>query len=85
MLKEFKKKLFRNFTFYLKKVLTVNVMTVGAHKAGPNKDHVPIDGIVKAGRSTINESSFTSEPLPLTKLPRVFCSGYMLLLFFFII
>ena len=38
MFKEFKKKLFRNFTFYLKKVLKVkvNVVFVGVHKAGPD-------------------------------------------------
>ncbi|XP_059313725.1 copper-transporting ATPase PAA1, chloroplastic [Lycium ferocissimum] len=32
-------------------------------------DRVPADGIVRAGRSTIDESSFTGEPLPVTKLP----------------
>ncbi|KAK9163166.1 hypothetical protein Syun_004068 [Stephania yunnanensis] len=32
-------------------------------------DRVPADGIVIAGRSTIDESSFTGEPLPVTKLP----------------
>ncbi|CAL9061477.1 unnamed protein product [Musa banksii] len=32
-------------------------------------DRVPADGIVKAGRSSIDESSFTGEPLPVTKLP----------------
>ncbi|KAF9623757.1 hypothetical protein IFM89_005264 [Coptis chinensis] len=31
-------------------------------------DRVPADGIVKAGRSTVDESSFTGEPLPVTKL-----------------
>ncbi|CAH2077017.1 unnamed protein product [Thlaspi arvense] len=30
-------------------------------------DRVPADGIVKSGRSTIDESSFTGEPLPVTK------------------
>ncbi|KAH7518586.1 hypothetical protein FEM48_Zijuj09G0187100 [Ziziphus jujuba var. spinosa] len=32
-------------------------------------DRVPVDGIVRAGRSTVDESSFTGEPLPATKLP----------------
>lgn len=32
-------------------------------------DRVPADGIVKAGRSTVDESSFTGEPYPVTKLP----------------
>ncbi|CAK7356983.1 unnamed protein product [Dovyalis caffra] len=32
-------------------------------------DRVPADGTVIAGRSTIDESSFTGEPLPVTKLP----------------
>lgn len=35
------------------------------------QDRVPADGIVRAGRSTIDESSFTGEPLPVTKLPGV--------------
>ncbi|XP_057976559.1 copper-transporting ATPase PAA1, chloroplastic isoform X3 [Malania oleifera] len=35
----------------------------------PKLDRVPADGIVRAGRSTVNESSFTGEPLPVTKLP----------------
>ncbi|KAK1313856.1 hypothetical protein QJS10_CPA06g02030 [Acorus calamus] len=34
-------------------------------------DRVPADGIVKAGRSAVDESSFTGEPLPVTKLPGV--------------
>lgn len=32
-------------------------------------DRIPADGIVRAGRSTVDESSFTGEPLPVTKLP----------------
>ncbi|CAH9118656.1 unnamed protein product [Cuscuta europaea] len=31
-------------------------------------DRIPADGIVRAGRSTVDESSFTGEPLPVTKL-----------------
>ena len=45
------------------------------------QDHVPIDGIVRAGRSTIDESSFTSEPLPLTKLPGVLLWLYAIAIF----
>ncbi|CAL5213638.1 unnamed protein product [Lathyrus oleraceus] len=30
-------------------------------------DRIPADGIVRAGRSTVDESSFTGEPLPVTK------------------
>nr|XP_029147653.1 copper-transporting ATPase PAA1, chloroplastic isoform X2 [Arachis hypogaea] len=32
-------------------------------------DRIPADGIVRSGRSTVDESSFTGEPLPVTKLP----------------
>ncbi|KAJ1402247.1 P-type ATPase [Sesbania bispinosa] len=32
-------------------------------------DRIPADGIVRAGRSTVDESSFTGEPLPVTKVP----------------
>ncbi|CAJ1936051.1 unnamed protein product [Sphenostylis stenocarpa] len=32
-------------------------------------DRIPADGVVRAGRSTIDESSFTGEPLPVTKVP----------------
>ncbi|KAK7363138.1 hypothetical protein VNO77_05268 [Canavalia gladiata] len=32
-------------------------------------DRIPADGVVRAGRSTVDESSFTGEPLPVTKVP----------------
>ncbi|KAK8930739.1 hypothetical protein KSP39_PZI016640 [Platanthera zijinensis] len=32
-------------------------------------DRIPADGMVKSGRSTIDESSFTGEPMPVIKLP----------------
>ncbi|CAK9322119.1 unnamed protein product [Citrullus colocynthis] len=32
-------------------------------------DFIPADGVVKSGRSIVDESSFTGEPLPVTKLP----------------
>lgn len=35
---------------------------------------MPVDGVVTAGRSTVDESSFTGEPLPVTKLPGVIVS-----------
>ncbi|KAG2409943.1 Copper-transporting ATPase [Vigna angularis] len=34
-------------------------------------DRIPADGVVRAGRSTVDESSFTGEPLPVTKVPGV--------------
>ncbi len=37
VLKEFKKKIIPKFYVLLKKVLKVNLMTVGVHKAGPDK------------------------------------------------
>ncbi|KAK4378596.1 hypothetical protein RND71_000458 [Anisodus tanguticus] len=36
---------------------------------GAVTDRVPADGIVRFGRSTVDESSLTGEPLPVTKLP----------------
>ncbi|EPS61648.1 hypothetical protein M569_13146, partial [Genlisea aurea] len=32
-------------------------------------DRLPADGIISQGRSSVDESSFTGEPLPVTKLP----------------
>ncbi|KAG0497639.1 hypothetical protein HPP92_002330 [Vanilla planifolia] len=32
-------------------------------------DRIPADGVVKNGRSTVDESSFTGEPMPVTKIP----------------
>ncbi|KAL8521109.1 hypothetical protein ACS0TY_011597 [Phlomoides rotata] len=32
-------------------------------------DRIPADGVVRSGRSSVDESSFTGEPLPVTKLP----------------
>ncbi|KAK9096870.1 hypothetical protein Sjap_022367 [Stephania japonica] len=46
-----------------------NSLSVGDQIAVLPGDRVPADGIVRAGRSTIDESSFTGEPLPVTKLP----------------
>ncbi|XP_020526220.1 copper-transporting ATPase PAA1, chloroplastic isoform X2 [Amborella trichopoda] len=44
-------------------------LTIGDKVVVLPGDRVPIDGIVTAGRSTVDESSFTGEPLPITKLP----------------
>ncbi|CAM8974177.1 unnamed protein product [Rhodiola kirilowii] len=44
-------------------------LSVGDHIVVLPGDRVPADGIVIGGRSTIDESSFTGEPLPVTKLP----------------
>ncbi|KAL3538635.1 hypothetical protein ACH5RR_002001 [Cinchona calisaya] len=46
-----------------------NSLSVGDHIIVLPGDRVPGDGIVRAGRSTVDESSFTGEPLPVTKLP----------------
>ncbi|KAF3435020.1 hypothetical protein FNV43_RR22107 [Rhamnella rubrinervis] len=46
-----------------------NSLSVGDQIVVLPGDRVPVDGIVRAGRSTIDESSFTGEPLPVTKLP----------------
>lgn len=46
-----------------------NNLSVGDQIVVLPGDRVPADGIVRAGRSTVDESSFTGEPLPVTKLP----------------
>ncbi|KAL6329145.1 hypothetical protein AAG906_011598 [Vitis piasezkii] len=48
-----------------------NNLSVGDQIVVLPGDRVPADGIVRAGRSTVDESSFTGEPLPVTKLPGV--------------
>ncbi|XP_028093601.1 copper-transporting ATPase PAA1, chloroplastic isoform X2 [Camellia sinensis] len=46
-----------------------NSLSVGDQIVILPGDRVPADGIVRAGRSAVDESSFTGEPLPVTKLP----------------
>ncbi|XP_022763692.1 copper-transporting ATPase PAA1, chloroplastic isoform X2 [Durio zibethinus] len=46
-----------------------NSLSVGDEIVVLPGDRVPADGIVRAGRSTIDESSFTGEPMPVTKEP----------------
>ncbi|KAL4362108.1 hypothetical protein GQ457_04G003920 [Hibiscus cannabinus] len=46
-----------------------NSLAVGDQIVVLPGDRVPADGIVRAGRSTIDESSFTGEPMPVTKEP----------------
>ncbi|KAK4801500.1 hypothetical protein SAY86_021987 [Trapa natans] len=46
-----------------------NSLSVGDQIVILPGDRVPVDGVVTAGRSTVDESSFTGEPLPVTKLP----------------
>ncbi|KAA8545605.1 hypothetical protein F0562_020389 [Nyssa sinensis] len=46
-----------------------NSLSVGDQVVILPGDRVPADGIVRAGRSTVDESSFTGEPMPVTKLP----------------
>ncbi|XP_042010152.1 copper-transporting ATPase PAA1, chloroplastic-like [Salvia splendens] len=46
-----------------------NSLSVGDHIIVLPGDRIPADGIVTAGRSSVDESSFTGEPLPVTKLP----------------
>ncbi|CAL5370105.1 unnamed protein product [Camellia sinensis] len=46
-----------------------NSLSVGDQIVILPGDCVPGDGIVRDGRSAVDESSFTGEPLPVTKLP----------------
>ncbi|XVF44760.1 hypothetical protein PTKIN_Ptkin02bG0149700 [Pterospermum kingtungense] len=46
-----------------------NSLSIGDQIVVLPGDRVPADGIVRAGRSTIDESSFTGEPMPVTKEP----------------
>ncbi|KAK4401880.1 Copper-transporting ATPase PAA1, chloroplastic [Sesamum angolense] len=46
-----------------------NSLSVGDEIIVLPGDRIPADGIVRAGRSNVDESSFTGEPLPVTKLP----------------
>ncbi|KAL0384473.1 UNVERIFIED_CONTAM: Copper-transporting ATPase PAA1, chloroplastic [Sesamum radiatum] len=46
-----------------------NSLSVGDQIIVLPGDRIPADGIVRAGRSSVDESSFTGEPLPVTKLP----------------
>lgn len=41
------------------------------HMMPSMQDRIPADGVVREGRSSVDESSFTGEPLPVTKLPGV--------------
>ncbi|XP_058086105.1 copper-transporting ATPase PAA1, chloroplastic [Magnolia sinica] len=45
-----------------------NSLSIGDYIVVLPGDRVPADGVVRAGRSTVDESSFTGEPLPVTKL-----------------
>ncbi|KAL5992392.1 Polyamine N-acetyltransferase 1 [Asimina triloba] len=45
-----------------------NSLSVGDQIVVLPGDRVPADGVVRAGRSTVDESSFTGEPLPVTKI-----------------
>ncbi|KAJ3676907.1 hypothetical protein LUZ60_002631 [Juncus effusus] len=46
-----------------------NSLTVGDRVVVLPGDRVPADGVVKSGRSTVDESSLTGEAMPVTKLP----------------
>lgn len=46
-----------------------DTLAVGDYVVVLPGDRVPADGVVKAGRSTVDESSLTGEPMPVTKTP----------------
>ncbi|PWZ28664.1 Copper-transporting ATPase PAA1, chloroplastic [Zea mays] len=45
-----------------------DTLAVGDYVVVLPGDRIPADGIVKAGRSTVDESSLTGEPMPVTKI-----------------
>ncbi|MCL7040062.1 hypothetical protein MKW94_021173, partial [Papaver nudicaule] len=55
--------------------VSCNDLSVGDRIIVLPGDRIPADGIVRAGRSTVDESSLTGEPLPITKLPGAEVSG----------
>ncbi|KAI3966974.1 hypothetical protein MKX01_040615 [Papaver californicum] len=55
--------------------VSCNDLSVGDRIIVLPGDRIPADGIVRAGRSTVDESSLTGEPLPVTKLPGAEISG----------
>ncbi|KAI9176258.1 hypothetical protein LWI28_000495 [Acer negundo] len=59
----------RNLEQRAKIKATSDILCVGDHIIVLPGDRLPADGIVRAGKSIIDESSFTGEPLPVTKVP----------------
>ncbi|OVA14196.1 Cation-transporting P-type ATPase [Macleaya cordata] len=55
--------------------VSCNSLSVGDRIIVLPGDRIPADGIVRAGRSTVDESSLTGEPLPITKLPGAEVAG----------
>ncbi|XP_004973752.1 copper-transporting ATPase PAA1, chloroplastic isoform X2 [Setaria italica] len=45
-----------------------DTLAVGDYVVVLPGDRIPADGVVKAGRSTVDESSLTGEPMPVTKI-----------------
>ncbi|OEL31672.1 Copper-transporting ATPase PAA1, chloroplastic [Dichanthelium oligosanthes] len=48
--------------------VTCDTLAVGDCVVVLPGDRIPADGVVKAGRSTVDESSLTGEPMPVTKI-----------------